>query len=86
MFCFGCKKEIQKPQIDYPVYNDTIPHMLPSRVVYSDVEDAELQKDKKHLLAFVNKNWNEKNHYSFLVVKNGAVIFEKYQGFSDIQK
>ena len=83
---FGCKKEAQKPQIDYPVYNDTIPHMIPSQVVYPELTTDFKTKAVNRLTVFANKNWGQNNHYSFLVVKNGEILFEKYQGYIDIPK
>lgn len=84
-FMFGCKKEsIKKPFLEYPVYTDTIPHMVPSQVVYNEIDQSYRNKAKNRLTAFADKNWNASNHYSFLVAKDGEILFEKYQGFADV--
>ena len=81
----SCKKEVQKKAaIDYPIYTDTIPHIKPSTLVYKDLDKKYITKTKLHLQEFVRKNWSEKNHYSFLVAKNGEILHEAYQGFADI--
>ncbi len=81
----SCKKEVVKPKIDYPIYADTIPHIKPSQVVYKEMNADYKTKSKLHLQEFVKKNWSDKNHFSFLVAKNGEILHEAYQGFANIQ-
>ena len=81
----SCKKEVIKPKIEYPIYADTIPHIMPSREVYKEMSQEYLAKTRLHLQKFVKKNWSDKNHYSFLVAKNGEILHEGYQGFANIE-
>jgi CubicO group peptidase (beta-lactamase class C family) len=81
----GCKNEVQIAQLQYPVYNDTIPHIKPFLSEIEPIDDLEFANSKNHLINFANKNWSEKNNVSFLVAKNGQIIFENYQGFSNYE-
>ena len=81
----SCKKDVLKPKIDYPVITDTIPHIKPSQLIFKEMRPAYKAKTKRHLEKFVKKNWSEKNHFSFIVAKNGEILHEAYQGFANIK-
>lgn len=80
----GCNKYEAQSKIDYPEYSDTIPHIKPSKVNYKNLRKSYDEKSKRHIEEFVNKNWSDNNHYSFLAAKNGQIIYESYQGFANI--
>lgn len=84
-FLIGCKKDVQVAELQYPIYNDTIPHIKPFLSEIEPIDDIEFANSKNHLINFASKNWSEKNNVSFLVAKNGQIIYENYQGFSNYE-
>jgi CubicO group peptidase (beta-lactamase class C family) len=82
-FLAGCKnsKKTEKPLTKNI---DTLPHIIPSNYQYKPLTANYKKFAKNHVEQFALKNWKGKNNYAFLVAKNGEIIFEKYEGFTDI--
>jgi CubicO group peptidase (beta-lactamase class C family) len=61
-----------------------LPTMQPSTVKYAKLSDVELENKKASVERYCNKYWsNENNNFSFLVAKNGEIIYERYQGIGN---
>ncbi len=61
--------------------------MEPSLSKYTKLTAEYIAEKRKGISYFFNKNFpGSKNHISFLVAKNGANIYEKYEGYANIKK
>ncbi len=58
--------------------------MQPSKVKYPKLDKEYLQAKRGAVEHYCNKYWsNENNNFSFLVAKNGQIIYERYQGIGN---
>lgn len=61
-----------------------LPTMQPSRVNYAQPDASYLQTKKASVERYCDKYWsNQNNNFSFLVAKNGEIIYERYQGIAN---
>ncbi len=83
----SCNKEKKKIELsDHQLPQSTLPKMKP--LTKADPKlTAEYINSKKHEIdSFYNKNWpNNSANGSFLVAKNGQIIYEKYEGYANFR-
>jgi len=61
--------------------------MTPNDSVYPKLTDSYINSKKYKIEHFFKKNWPSKNNnISFLVAKDGQIIYENYSGFGDVRK
>lgn len=61
--------------------------MTPNDSIYPKLTASYINSKKNKIEHFFNKNWPSKNNnISFLVAKDGQIIYENYSGFGDIRK
>lgn len=83
LLCMSCNSQGKKNSID----RMTSINMEPSDSIYPKLTDAYINSKKRKIAHFFNKNWPSKNNnISFLVAKDGQIIYENYVGFGDIEK
>ena len=83
LLCISCNSQEKKHAID----RMTTINMEPSDSIYPKLTDAYINSKKSKIAHFFNKNWPSKNNnISFLVAKDGQIIYENYVGFGDIEK
>lgn len=79
--CGQQKTKIEKNEA--AIIEDTLPKMKPADPE-AKVSQAYLNSVTGRINHFYNKNWpNDKMNGSFLVAKNGQIIFERYNGYAD---
>jgi CubicO group peptidase (beta-lactamase class C family) len=80
----SCKNETNSEAKDGDSVEDTLPKMRPLKEESSKPTAAYINSKKAGVASFYNKNWpNQSANGSFLVAKNGQIIFEKYEGFAN---
>lgn len=84
----SCTKEKKKTEIsDAQLPKSTLPKMKPLRNDLPKLTAEYINIKKRDIDAFYNKNWpNNSANGSFLVAKNGQIIYEKYEGYSNFRK
>ena len=83
LLCISCNSQEKKHAVD----RMTSINMEPSDTIYPKLTDAYINSKKSKIVHFFNKNWPSKNNnISFLVAKDGQIIYENYVGFGDIAK
>ena len=83
MLCMSCNSQEKK----HSIVRMTSINMEPSDTIYPKLTDAYINSKKSKIVHFFNKNWPSKNNnISFLVAKDGQIIYENYVGFGDIAK
>ena len=61
--------------------------MTPNDSIFPKLTESYIKSKKYKIENFFNKNWPSKNnHISFLVAKDGQIIYENYSGFGDVRK
>jgi len=61
--------------------------MTPSDSIFPKLAESYINSKKNKIEYFFNKNWPSKNNnISFLVAKDGQIIYENYSGFGDVRK
>lgn len=61
--------------------------MTPSDSIFPKLTVSYINSKKNKIEHFFNKNWPSKNNnISFLVAKDGQIIYENYSGFGDVKK
>jgi CubicO group peptidase (beta-lactamase class C family) len=61
--------------------------MTPSDSIFPKLTESYINSKKNKIERFFNKNWPSKNNnISFLVAKDGQIIYENYAGFGDVRK
>jgi CubicO group peptidase (beta-lactamase class C family) len=61
--------------------------MIPSDSIFPKLSESYISSKKNKIERFFNKNWPSKNNnISFLVAKDGQIIYENYAGFGDVRK
>lgn len=81
----GCKKETPvEGKTTVQKNNDTLPHMDAYKITGPKLTPEYKGKKREAIERFVDKNWkSDKENLSFIVVKNGQIVYEKYQGIAD---
>lgn len=83
----SCKKFEQNNSDSNSSLKDTLPKMVPLTNELPKLSPEYLNATKKSIELFYNKNWPNKSlNGSFLVAKNGQIIYEKYEGQSNFRK
>jgi CubicO group peptidase (beta-lactamase class C family) len=81
--CFSCKSQNDKNTESLISSLE----MTPNDSVYPKLTDSYINSKKYKIDHFFNKNWPSKNNnISFLVAKDGQIIYENYSGFGDVRK
>ncbi|NHM07665.1 beta-lactamase family protein [Flavobacterium sp. CYK-4] len=91
LFCIGvlfatCSRQDKADQsTTEPVLSaHGLPTMQPSKVDYTQPETGYLKEKKASVENYCNKYWsNPNNNFSFLVAKNGQIVYERYQGVAN---
>ena len=82
----SCKKETFSKLLSDNVEKNTLPKMTPSTNEEPKLTSAYINTTRRGVEAFFNKNWPKNSlNGSFLVAKNGQIIYEKYEGFSNFR-
>lgn len=78
----GCKKQLPvQGKNTTPKYTDTLPHMEAYKITGPKLTAEYKGKKREAIDKFFNKTWKGGNEtISFIVVKNGQVLYEKYEG------
>ena len=81
--CFSCNSQKKKETLD----KMTSINMEPFDSIYPKLSNSYFNSKRNKIEHFFNKNWPSKNNnISFLVAKDGQIIYENYVGFGDIKK
>jgi CubicO group peptidase (beta-lactamase class C family) len=83
---FSCSKKEKSSQNESVAEQDTFVHFSPPDANLPKLAPA--YKKQKHDLIdrYSSKLWNKNDNVSFLVARNGEIIYEKYNGFADNKK
>ena len=82
----SCKKFEPKQTINGENSKNALPKMLPLTNEGPKLSPEYINSTQKRIESFYNKNWPNKSlNGSFLVAKNGQIIFEKYEGYSNFR-
>jgi CubicO group peptidase (beta-lactamase class C family) len=82
----SCGKDKKNSQQEIVTEKDTLGKMIPMGPE-KKITAAYINSVKGRINHFYNKNWpNNSMNGSFLVAKNGQIIFEKYNGFANKNK
>ena len=81
--CLSCNSQKKKEVLDKMISIN----MEPSDSIYPKLSNSYINSKRNKIEHFFNKNWPSKNNnISFLVAKDGQIIYENYVGFGDIKK
>lgn len=88
LFCLSCKKNLNTPSIQSSQKKevvDSFPKLTPFDGTFSNLSPTFLKDRKKELDYYLNTTWKDNNSISggILVAKNGQILYEHYQGFSN---
>lgn len=79
-----CSKQERQESVEVGVNERGLPTMIPSKVNQSKLDRAYVADKKYSVEKFCGKYWsNENNNLSFLVAKDGQIIYERYQGLGN---
>ena len=83
----SCTKEIKKIEIsDAALPKSALPKMKPLTKPEPKLTSEFITTKRKEIDSFYKKNWpNNSANGSFLVAKNGQIIYEKYEGHSNLR-
>ena len=82
----SCKNDKKIEISDALLPKDTLPKMKPSINQVPKLTAEYIDSKKRFIDSFYNKNWPNKSlNGSFLVAKNGQIIYEKYEGFANFR-
>lgn len=83
----SCKKQAHLKPISDNLTESSLPKMTPLTNKEPKLTTAFINSKKRDIEAFYKKNWpNNSLNGGFLVAKNGYIIFEKYEGYSNFRK
>lgn len=83
----SCSQKEKKVTASIPEIEDTIIRMRPYIPVATNNDQANLNSKYEAIDKFFHKTWkNDSENISFLVAKDGKIIYEKYQGIADKKK
>lgn len=78
---FSCSKQEKWDATEDGFNSSDLPMMKPSRVKYPKPDAHFIAEKRAAIERYCNKYWsNENNNFSFLVAKNGEILYERYQG------
>lgn len=85
---FGCSDKKNKDSNNSTDTEESLlPQMKPSNVKYAKLSKSYIQSKKIPIENYCNKYFREGNsNLSFLVAKNGQIIYERYQGYANKNK
>ena len=86
IFFISCQKKANLDLAENNLSIDTLGMMTPSKIVFESLSSDYLNSKKAGVEHFFNKHWSANRNISFLVAKDGQIIFEKYQGFANKNK
>jgi CubicO group peptidase (beta-lactamase class C family) len=79
-----CSRQERPESLELGVTEKGIPTMIPSKVTYSKLSASYLNDKKYSVEKYCGKYWNNpNNNLSFLVAKDGQIIYERYQGLGN---
>lgn len=82
----SCSKQKKIDIKDSELPADTMPRMKPLENELPKLSPKYINSKKTAIDAFYNKNWPNKSlNGSFLVAKNGQIIYEKYEGYANFR-
>ncbi|MFV8333529.1 serine hydrolase domain-containing protein [Flavobacterium sp. GSP14] len=83
----SCNKEKKKIELnDAQLPKSTLPVMKPLKESEPKLTAQYIQTKKASIDSFYKKNWpNNSANGSFLVAKNGQIIYEQYEGYSNFR-
>lgn len=83
----SCNQKNKKGVLsDSELPKDTMPHMEPPTTKLPKLTTQYINSKKNSIADFYNKNWpNNSMNGSFLVAKNGQIIFERYEGMANFR-
>ena len=80
----SCSKNEKVERTFSATSENGLPTLIASKVKYPKLESNFIISKKVSIQRFCDKYWSDENrNFSFLVAKNGQVIYEKYQGIGD---
>jgi len=83
----SCAKDKKNKQSDSELPKDSLPKMVSLTNEEPKLSAEYINTKKKSIEAFYNKNWpNNSLNGSFLVAKNGQIIYERYEGFTNFRE
>jgi CubicO group peptidase (beta-lactamase class C family) len=88
LLLFACTNKKKGDLADnYYDNGDTIAHISPSRTEFKKLPANFVASKSATIDHFFNKHWSlENSNISFLVAKDGQIIYEKYQGYANKNK
>lgn len=83
----SCAKEKKKVELsDAQLPKSTLPKMKPQNNELPKLTAEYINSKRPAINSFYNKNWpNKSANGSFLVAKNGQIIYEKYEGYANFR-
>jgi len=87
IFILGsCTKQKKMELSDAELPKDALPKMKPLTNEVPKLTAEYIYRTKRAVEVFYNKNWPKNSlNGSFLVAKNGQIIYEKYEGYSNFR-
>lgn len=83
----SCNKHKKVDLSDADLPEDTLPKMKPLTNEKTKLTAEYIYSKKKSIESFYNKNWPHNSlNGSFLVAKNGQIIYERYEGYSNLRE
>jgi CubicO group peptidase (beta-lactamase class C family) len=83
----ACSKQDKSDLSEIETPEGLLPLMKPSEVKYAKLSPDYIQSKRISIEKFCDKYWrNQDSNLSFLVAKNGQIIYERYQGLANRNK
>jgi CubicO group peptidase (beta-lactamase class C family) len=83
----SCTKQKKIEPIDAELPKDILPKMKPLANEVPKLTTEYVNSKKREIDTFYNKNWpNKSANGSFLVAKNGEIIYERYEGYANFRE
>jgi CubicO group peptidase (beta-lactamase class C family) len=79
----SCSKKEKSDTEESLVDNDTFVRIRVSGLKLPKLKSAYKTEQKAHIDHFAKRLWNDNDNVSFLVARNGQILYEKYQGYGD---
>lgn len=86
LILISCQKKSNANRTANIEVKDTLGKIKPSKVVFKNLDEFYRASKKESVESFINKNWSSNRNISFLVAKDGQIIYEKYQGYANKNK
>lgn len=82
----GCTKQDKTDSLEEEVSESGLPMMKQSKVKYPAIDSNYKTTKTASIENYCQKYWrNENSNFSFLVAKNGQILYERYQGIGNRQ-